>query len=198
MVGEGVLLTCLESPEIEHVLIVNRKPSGHRHPKLEERIVPDFFAFEAPSGYDACFFCAGVSSVGMKEPEYRRITHDLTLSFAKALANPGMVFTYVSGAGTNPNGRAMWARVKGDTENDLMKLPFRAVYNFRPGFMRPWPGQKNVLRLYKYIGWLFYVMPSSVLTMQQVGLAMIHTISNNYPKNILEIKDIRALALQES
>jgi hypothetical protein len=92
----------------------------------------------------------------------------------------------------------MWARVKGDTENDLMKLPFRAVYNFRPGFMRPWPGQKNVLRLYKYIGWLFYVMPSSVLTMQQVGLAMIHTISNNYPKNILEIKDIRALALQES
>ncbi len=206
MVGEGVMMECLDHPEVEQVLIVNRRPYGYPHPKLKELIVSDFMNL-APvtsqlAGYDACFFCAGISSVGLKEEAYRKITYDLTLHFANTLVNinPGMVFTYVSGAQTDSTekGNMMWARVKGKTENDLMKLPFRKVYNFRPGVMKPSEGQKSIKTLYKLIGILFplfkMLMPGQVLTLHTVGLAMIKSVSGEFKKSVLEIADIKALA----
>lgn len=206
MVGEGVLLACLDHPAVTAVLMVNRRPAGRQHPKLKECIVPDFFDL-APyagqlTGYDACFFCAGISSVGMKEPEYNRITYDTTLHFAQELLhiNPAMVFDYISGAATDSSekGRVMWARVKGRTENALIRLPFKGVYNFRPGFMRPTPGQQNIKGIYKVIGGLYPVlrvlMPNMVSTLQEVGLAMINSVLFGYSKQILEIKDIKLLA----
>jgi uncharacterized protein YbjT (DUF2867 family) len=152
MVGEGVMHECLQDPAVESVLIINRKPSGFTHPKLKEIVHGNFFDITAIenqlTGYNACYFCLGVSSVGMKEPEYRHLTYDLTMNVAKTLSrlNPDMVFCYVSGASTDSTeqGKSMWARVKGKTENDLMKLPFRGQYNFRPGLMVPFKGQKNV------------------------------------------------------
>lgn len=208
MVGEGVLLECLVHPDVEKVLIVNRKHYEASHPKLKELIVPDFFDLSKfttdLTGYNSCFFCAGVSSVGMKEPEYAHVTYDLTLHFAKAVLalNPGMVFTYVSGALTDSteHGKVMWARVKGKTENALLKLPFKKTYNFRPGFMKATKGQKNVKSYYKYINWMYpllkALMPNNVSTLKEVGLAMINSVQKGYPKNILEIKDIKQLALQ--
>src|ERR1700754_361161 len=135
MVGEGVLLECLENPEVAQVLIVNRKPSLRKHPKLKELIVPDFMKLDQYNdqlkGYDACFFCAGISSIGMKEAAYSHITYDITLNFAQKLLalNPAMTFNYVSGSHTDSSekGKVMWARVKGKTENALMKLPFKKV-----------------------------------------------------------------------
>ncbi len=155
MVGEGVLHECLLHPDVESVLVINRKPCGLSHPKLKEVIQTDFFDLSAIenqlSGYNACFFCAGVSSVGMKEPEYYRLTYTLTLHVAQTLSklNPGMVFCYVSGSGTDSTGkgRIMWARVKGKTENDLMKLPFRQTFAFRPAFMLP---NKHIVRACQY------------------------------------------------
>jgi uncharacterized protein YbjT (DUF2867 family) len=206
MVGEGVLFECLGHPDVEKVLMVNRRPYALQHPKLAELIVPDLFDLDAVkpqlSGYNACFFCAGISSVGLKEPEYRRITYDLTLNFARTLAglNPDMVFDYVSGALTDSTekGKIMWARVKGKTENDLRKLPFKSVYNFRPGFMKATEGQKNVKSYYRFIGPLYpllrVIMPGQVSTLRAVALAMINTVLSGYPKNILEIKDIKELA----
>ncbi len=143
MVGEGVLLECLAHPKITEVLLVGRKAFGRAHPKLRELLVADFTQLEGVrgqlGGYDGCFYCAGVSSVGMKEPEYTRVTYDVTLHFAEAMAalNPGMVFDYVSGAGTDSSekGRSMWARVKGRTENALMRLGFKRVYAVRPGYI---------------------------------------------------------------
>ena len=151
MVGEGVLLECLQNSNVREVLIINRRHYEMQHVKLKELIVPDFLQIDQSAhdiqGYDACFFCAGVSSIGMKEDKYKQLTYDTTLGFAKAMlaANSNMVFTYVSGAKTDSseNGRMMWARVKGKTENDLMKLPFKGEYNFRPGVMLPFPGQKT-------------------------------------------------------
>lgn len=172
MVGEGVLFECLQNPKVSEVLIINRRHYEMQHPKLKELIVPDFFQLdkfaENIKGYDACFFCAGVSSVGMKEDKFTHLTYDTTLSFAKALVtvNSNMVFTYVSGASTDSSekGRMMWARVKGKTENDLMKLPFKAEYNFRPGVMLPFAGQKNWKEAYKFIGKIIKVFsPKSVL-----------------------------------
>lgn len=180
MVGEGVLLECLASPMV-----------------LEE-------GDEKLHGYDACFFCAGVSSVGMKEPEFKRITYDTTLTFARAVGPASqMSFIYVSGGGTDSSekGRMMWARVKGKTENDLMKLPFKQVFAFRPGFMVAIPGQKRVLAYYKYISWLFpaikVVLPNIITTLQQVGQAMITAARQGYEKNIVEVKDIKILAGRE-
>jgi nucleoside-diphosphate-sugar epimerase len=206
MVGEGVLLTCLEHPEIAHVLVVSRKPYGLQHPKLKQCIVPDFMQLDAVrdqlAGYDACFFCAGISSVGMSEAEYTHITYDITLNFAGVLAalNPSMVFCYVSGAQTDSSekGRVMWARVKGRTENALTRLGFKSVYNFRPGFMLAVPGQKNLTSYYKLIAWaypLFRVfLPNLVSTLHDVGIAMIRCVQQGYGKQILEVKDINALA----
>lgn len=206
MVGEGVLMECLNHPSITAVLSVSRKPSGRSHPKLKEYIVPDFLALQADDeklkGYDACFFCAGISSIGKKEEEYARITYDTTIHFAKVLAaqNREMTFIYVSGASTDSTekGRIMWARVKGKTENDLLKLPFSGVHNFRPGFMKATPGQQNLLPLYKYIGWTFpffkMIMPNKVSTLKQVGQAMINCVLTASGKQVMEVKDINRMS----
>ncbi|MBB5439564.1 uncharacterized protein YbjT (DUF2867 family) [Pedobacter sp. AK017] len=203
MVGEGVLLECLENPAVSKVLMVNRKASPVAHPKLEELIVPDFTKPEpyasSLSGYDACFYCAGISSIGMNEEQYTHITYDTTLAFANKLAalNPGMVFTFVSGSSTDSseNGKVMWARVKGKTENALMKLPFKGAYNFRPGLMKPFKGQKNVKAILKPIILIFPLLfPKQCLTLKQVGQAMINAVLKGYTKQILEIADIRELA----
>jgi hypothetical protein len=203
MVGEGVLLECLENDNVEKVLIVNRRHYDLTHPKLQELLVPDFMKLEnyttQLSGYNACFFCAGVTSIGKKEPEYTRLTYDLTIYFANIVsqANPGMVFTYVSGRATDSSekGKMMWARVKGKTENDLMKLPFKAVYNFRPGFMEPVQGQKNVKGIFYFFAWFYpKLFPGSSLTLNEVGKAMINAVMKGYTKHVLEVKDIKVLA----
>jgi uncharacterized protein YbjT (DUF2867 family) len=206
MVGEGVLFECLENTAVEQVLIVNRKHYDMQHHKLQELLVPDFFDLTKVTnqltGYNACFFCAGVSSVGMKEPEYTHITYDLTLNFAETLAklNPGMVFTYVSGSHTDSTekGSVMWARVKGRTENALTRLPFGGVYNFRPGFMKPTEGQKSMKTLYKIIAPIYPLlklfMAKQLLTLRDVATAMINAVLKGYPKSTLEIEDIKVLA----
>jgi uncharacterized protein YbjT (DUF2867 family) len=205
MVGEGVLLECLGNPDITEVLSVSRKPSGTVHPKLKEYIVADFLLLkendEKLKGYDACFFCAGVSSVGKKEEEYRRITYDTTMNFARATGpNPQMTFIYVSGAGTDSSeqGRLMWARVKGKTENDLMKLPFKQALAFRPGFMTVTKGQKHVPAFYKYVSWLFpvvkFLAPQFICPLSEVGRAMINAARSGYEKNVVEVRDIKILA----
>ena len=205
MVGEGVLLECLDHPDVESILILNRKPLGMTHPKLREVIVADFFALEPItrelSGYNACFFCLGISSVGIGKEEYRHITFDLTLNVAQVLEkiNPAMTFCYVTGAGTDSSekGRSAWARVKGATENALLRL-FRNTYMFRPGFMKTTPGQKNIKSWYKYIAWLYPIgrklYPAGFCTLQEVGQAMINVVRKGYPKQILEVPDIVALA----
>jgi len=206
MVGEGVLLECLDNPAVAEVLIVTRKPYAGSHPKLKQAIAPDFMDLNQIasqlSGYDACLFCAGVSSVGLSEADYTRITYDTTLHFAQTLAalNPQMTFIYVSGAATDSSekGRSMWARVKGRTENALTRLPFHAVYNFRPGFMKATPGQQHVIRYYFLFAWLYPILrlvaPNFVSTLRDVALAMIHATQRGYPKSTLEVKDINALA----
>jgi uncharacterized protein YbjT (DUF2867 family) len=206
MVGEGVLLECLENPAVGKVLMVNRRPFALTNAKLKECIVPDFLQLDECTaeltGYDACFFCAGISSVGLSEAEYTRITYHTTLHFAQKLAdlNRKMVFVYVSGAMTDSSesGRVMWARVKGKTENALTRLPFKNVYNFRPGFMKATPGQKNIKSYYGLIGWMYpllkILMPNHILTLREVGLAMVNSVTEGCNKNVLEVKDIRELA----
>lgn len=210
MVGEGVLHICLEDPRIESVLIINRKPLGRTHPKLKEILHTDFYDLAAVEsdlkGYDACFFCLGISSIGMKEADYYKVTYTLTLHVASTLArlNRGMSFSYISGAGTDSSekGRSMWARVKGKTENDLMKLPFRQVFAFRPGFIKPIKGLSNTHGFYKYIGWLFpigrTVYPGGFCKMEELGLAMINATANGFDKKIIEGKDIIQLGKASS
>ncbi|SDF47520.1 NAD-dependent epimerase/dehydratase family protein [Chitinophaga filiformis] len=206
MVGEGVLHECLLSEEVESVLVVNRRPCGVTHPKLKEIIHPDFFDFspirDQLSGYNACYFCLGVSSVGMAKETYYRMTYTLTMHVAETLSllNRDMTFCYVSGAGTDSTekGRSNWARVKGKTENDLMKLPFRAVFAFRPGFIRRIKGLKFTHPFYKYIGWMFPIgralFPGGFAKLEEIGRAMINVTLNGYTKKIIEGKDIIALA----
>lgn len=203
MVGEGVLFECLQNEKVAEVLIISRRHYELQHPKLKELIVPDFMKLDSFSeqikGYDACFFCVGVSSIGKNEDQFTVLTYDTTMAFAKVIsqANNNLVFTYVSGAKTDSTEKSkmMWARVKGKTENDLAKLSFKAEYNFRPGVMRPFADQKNwkpiVILLVKIIQ---KISPKSVLTLQQVGRAMINAVIIGYPKNVLEINDIRKLA----
>jgi uncharacterized protein YbjT (DUF2867 family) len=205
MVGEGVLLTCLAQPEVEAVLSISRRPSGHTHPKLRELLVPDFFDLSAIesqlAGYTTCFFCAGVSAVGMSEADYTRSTHDLTLHVAQTLArhNPSLVFCYVSGAGTDEHGksRQMWARVKGRTENDLLRL-FHTACMFRPGFLKPVAGQQHTLRLYAWLGWLYPVLrkiaPSTACSLRELGLAMLVASQHTHPMKVHEVSDIVRLA----
>lgn len=209
MVGEGVLLTCLECPDVEEVLIINRRHADISHPRLKEIIHNDFFNLEGLesqlTGYDACFFCAGVSSIGKSEVEYRRVTQDLTLSFAEFLVkqNPEMTFCYITGAGTDSTekGRMAWARVKGATENKLLTM-FKDAYMFRPAFMKAREGQQYVPSFYKYLAWMYpvgkIVYPSGFCTLLEVGKAMIHSVTRKYPKKILEVKDIIQLAKDES
>ena len=206
MVGEGVLQEALESEAVEKVLVINRKPCGILHSKLSEVIHDNFFDLTPIADllrpYDACFFCLGVSSVGKKEPEFYRLTYTLTLHVATLLSqlNPQMTFCYISGAGTDSseNGKMMWARVKGKTENDLSKLPFKKVYNFRPGILQPTPGLKNTLPYYRYINWLLPVVnmlaPKYISTLKELGKAMITTASKGYEKDVLEVADIKKAA----
>lgn len=206
MVGEGVLLTALGHDEVESILVIGRKPCGVVHSKLKEIIHKDFFDFSPIEnelkGFDACFFCLGVSSVGMKEPDYTRITYDLTMEAAKVLSrlNPNMTFCYVSGTGTDSSekGRIMWARVKGKTENDLAKLPFKSVYAFRPGLIKPVDGQKNIKPILKLVTAPFplwrFLFPKSVSTLTDIGLSMINVTLTGYPKKILENVDIAQCA----
>ncbi|MES2779395.1 MAG: NAD-dependent epimerase/dehydratase family protein [Bacteroidota bacterium] len=203
MVGEGVLLECLQNENVASVLMMNRRHFDLTHPKLKELLVSDFMKLEQYAndlkGYDACFYCAGISSIGMKEDEYTRITYDTTLHVANVLLqhNPNMTFNFVSGASTDSTekGRMMWARVKGKTENDLMKLSFKGVYNFRPGFMMPFKEQRNVKTFFKFFGfWFPHVFPKSTLTLEEVGRAMIHTSTKGTAKHVLEVKDIKHLA----
>jgi len=205
-VGEGVMLTCLDHPQVESVLTVNRRTNNRQHPKLSECLVADYFAIEdfrdQLKGYDACFFCSGASSVGMSEKDYTRVTYDLTMHFARIVAglNPGMIFTYVSGAMTDSTekGKVMWARVKGRTENNLMKLPFKGEYNFRPGFMKASKGMVNIKPVYRVMEFLYPVFrlltPKFVCTVHEVGLAMINCTLHGYPKKILEVDDIKDAA----
>lgn len=206
MVGEGVLHECLQHPDVEEVLVLTRKPSGYSHPKLKELIHADFYNItsiqEQLKGYNACLFCLGVSSVGMKEEDYFQKTYVLTMHIATILAqqNTDMTFCYISGAYTDSTeqGKSMWARVKGKTENDLMKLPFKKVYNFRPGILSPTKGLKNTLNFYKWLGWLLpiirFTMPNTISSLKELGLAMINASSIGYEKQIVEIKDIKELA----
>ena len=206
MVGEGVLLKALSSEKVESILVIGRRSCIVRHDKLKELIHHDFFDYstieEQLKGCDACFFCLGVSSLGMKEPDYSRITYDLTMQAATTLSrlNPAMTFCYVSGTGTDSTekGRLMWARVKGKTENHLQKLPFKAVYLFRPGLMKPVKGQRNVKAIYRLIGSLYplwkILSPKNVCTLEEVGLAMIQAVEVGYHKEILENMDIALLA----
>lgn len=203
MVGEGVLFECLENEKVSEVLIVSRRHYELQHPKLKELIVPDFFKLDQFSeklkGYDGCFFCAGVSSVGKNEESFRHLTYDVTLAFANSILalNPDIVFTYVSGAKTDSTekGKMMWARVKGKTENDLAALSFKAEYNFRPGIMQPFPGQKNWKPIVKFLVKLVkFISTKNVLTLQEVGRAMINAVIIGYPKNVLEVKDIKELS----
>jgi hypothetical protein len=206
MVGEGVLHECLLNPNVEEVLVVGRRTCGVTHPKLKEILHSNFFDLSAVKeqlkGYSACYFCLGVSSVGMKEKDYHHFTYDLTMHMATILAeqNPGMIFCYVSGSGTDSSehGKLMWARIKGQTENDLMRLPFKAAYMFRPGFMKPTKGLKNTIRIYKFITWLYPILkslfPTRLSTLREVGMAMINVTLKGYEKRVLEVKDILKLA----
>jgi len=212
MVGEGVLYECLQNENVEQVLVIGRNPCGYNHPKLKEIIHSDFFDIsslgEQLKGYNACYFCLGVSSLGKKEPEYFRFTYTLTINFATILAelNPGMSFCYISGAGTDNSekGRVMWARVKGKTENDLMKLPFKSVYNFRPAFIKttlPVKPSTTYYKTYKYGSWIFPILkliaPNYITYLKVLALSMINSSISGYDKNILEVKDIKYLAAKQ-
>jgi nucleoside-diphosphate-sugar epimerase len=202
MVGEGVLHECLKHDDVDSVLVVNRKPCGVEHSKLKEIIHKDFCDLssieEQLAGCNACYYCAGVSSVGKTEIEYKHITYDLTMSFAKTIIklNPEMTFCYISGVGTDSteSGRSMWARVKGKTENDLIKLGFKSAYAFRPGYIQPTKGLKNTYKAYKIFA-PFYplwkiIFPKYVSTLEEIGLAMINSTLYGSSKQILECRDI--------
>lgn len=205
MVGEGVLHVALNHPDVESVLVIARSPCEVKHPKLREILHTDFFDFSTIEsdlvGYNACFFCLGVSSIGMNEISYGRITYNLTMQAARTLAklNPDMTFSYISGAGTDGSeaGRTMWARIKGKTENHLSNLPFKAVYLFRPGFIKPIKGLKHAFFFSKVIG-VFYplwhlIIPKYVCTLEQLGVAMIRASITGYGKRVFECRDISRL-----
>ncbi|MCP3061662.1 NAD(P)H-binding protein [Myxococcus sp. K38C18041901] len=210
MVGQGILRECLLAPDVEQVLAVVRSPTGQRHEKLREVLHQDFLdygAIEASlQGYDTCFFCLGVSSAGMDEQAYSKVTYDVTLAAAGVLLrlNPTMTFIFVSGAGTDgtEKGRVMWARVKGRAENALLRMPFRAAYMFRPAFIQPLHGIVSRTRLYRalyaVLGPLYPVLkrlaPRFVTTTEAVGLAMLEAARSGAPKQVLENDDINALA----
>ncbi len=210
MVGKGVLLECLDHKDVNEVLVIGRNPSGVEHPKFKELVQKDFTGFsgvrEQLSGYDACFFCLGISAAGLKEEQYKRITYDFTMALAQTLLeiNPQITFNYVSGEGTDSSekGRMMWARVKGKTENDLLQLGFKQAFMFRPGAIIPLRGIKSRTKsyqfMYDYFMWLVKgikaVAPNSVVTTTQIGLAMINSMLHGYDKKILKPKDILILS----
>ncbi|PKM76854.1 MAG: epimerase [Firmicutes bacterium HGW-Firmicutes-15] len=209
MVGQGVLRECLLEPEVQSILSVGRSATGLQHEKLVELAptnIMDLTTIEGNLvGYDACFFCLGVSSAGMTEQDYNRVTYDITLAVAETLVrlNPEMTFVYVSGTGTDSteNGRSMWARVKGKTENALLRLPFKAAYMFRPGFIQPMHGIVSKTKIYRMLyavgGPLYPVLnrllPNYVTTTEKIGRAMIAVAQQGYPKPLLENKDINSI-----
>ena len=206
MVGQGVLRECLLDPDVENVVSVGRGSTGHYHPKLLELEHTDFLNFSAIEnqleGFDACFFCLGVSSAGMSEENYELVTYEFTIAAAQALVklNPEMTFIYVSGAGTDSTerGSSMWARVKGKTENELLRLPFHAAYMFRPGLIVPLRGIRSKTRVYRVfyvllgplLPWLKGRFPKYVTTTEQIGLAMLKVTKQGWPKPVLETSDI--------
>jgi uncharacterized protein YbjT (DUF2867 family) len=209
MVGQGVLRECLLAPDVQSVVAVGRSATGQQHARLRDLVHKDMYDYSAIEpqlqGFDACFFCLGVSSVGMKEPEYKRITYDLTLAAATVLArlNPGMTFTYVTGAGTDSSerGTSMWARVKGATENALLRLPFKAAYMFRPGMIQPLHGARSKTPLYDaaivvlkpVLGLAYRWWPNRVTTTEKLGRAMLAVARGGAPKVVLDPADINAL-----
>ena len=206
MVGQGVLRECLLDPHVDRILSVGRNATGQHHAKLREIVPADLFDLSSLQselvGFDACFFCLGVSSAGMKEEDYRWITHDLTLAVAKTLLrlNPQMTFIFVSGAGTDSTerGRTMWARVKGQTENDLLRMPFKGAYMFRPAAIQPLHGVTSRTKLYRVVytitapllPLLKRMLPRHVTTTERLGRSMIEVALHGASKNILETEDI--------
>jgi uncharacterized protein YbjT (DUF2867 family) len=209
MIGQGVLRECLLDSSVHQILSIVRTPSGQHGPKLHELVHTDFFDYSTIepelTGYDACFFSLGVSSAGMDEAKYKHLTYDLTLAAASTLArlNSNMTFLYISGAGTDSTerGRIMWARVKGKTENDLLKLPFRAAYMFRPGVIQPLHGIRSKTKLYQtfytvlnpILPLLKSAFPQYITSTEQLGRAMLRVAKQGFPKPILETKDIDSL-----
>jgi uncharacterized protein YbjT (DUF2867 family) len=213
MVGQGALLECLRDKGVERVLVIGRSSVGRQHAKLREVLVKDLFDVASYAGeligLDACFFCLGVSSAGMAEDAYRRITYDLTVAAGQALAtqNPALCFVYVSGASTDSTerGRTMWARVKGAAENALLRMPFRSAFMFRPGVIQPLDGIRSKTRAYR-IGYvvmapvlplLRWAFPNSVLTTREIGQAMLAVARKGWPRPVLEAKDIHAAATRQ-
>jgi uncharacterized protein YbjT (DUF2867 family) len=211
MVGQGVLLECLRDPDVELAITVGRTATSTQNAKLQQIVHPDLANYAAIenqlTGFDACFFCLGVSSSGMKEADYDRITYGFTLAAAETLSrlNPGMTFIYISGAGTDSSekGRSMWARVKGRTENALLRLPLKA-YMFRPGFIEAMDGIQSRTPLYRILYKVFvpllpvlrWAIPNQILTTRQIGRAMLAVAQRGFEKRIMEIKDIRIAAGQ--
>jgi uncharacterized protein YbjT (DUF2867 family) len=215
MIGQGVLRECLLDPRVGRVLSIGRSSTGHEHPKLRELVLPDLLDYSLVksevkselAGFDACFFCLGVSSAGMSESDYRRVTFDITLAAARTLAdlNPRMRFLFISGAGTDSteHGRTMWARVKGETENALSRLPFRGAFMFRPAFIQPMHGARSRTRSYR----LFYavtrplmpllrwILPGYVTTTDQLARAMIRVAADGAPERILHTSDINRVSV---
>ncbi|MEM6843420.1 MAG: NAD-dependent epimerase/dehydratase family protein [Bacteroidota bacterium] len=210
MVGKGVLLECLDHEAISEVLVIGRNPVSIMHPKLKEQLHRDFSDFtplaESLVGYDACYFCLGISAAGLSEEQYRKITYDYTVALAKVLYqnNPAMTFIYVSGQGTDSAEKSsmMWARVKGKTENDLFKMGFQRAFMFRPGFIIPLRGIKSRTKVYQfmydYFMWLVRIVkaiaPNSVVNTTQIGMAMIQATIGGYEKTIITPKDVIVLA----
>ena len=206
MVGEGVLHQCTLDTAITEVLVLTRKPSGYAHPKVKDLLVPNFYDISALvsqlSGYDDCLFCLGTTSVGKSDEEFYKIAYTLTMSVANTLVkvNPAMTFCYISGSGTDSTEKGLiaWARTKGKTENDLLKLPFKAIYNFRPGYLHPIAGLKNTLSMYKYVSWMYpflrLIGPKYFSTLADLGKAMIYVSKHGYTKNTIEVADINAIA----
>lgn len=209
MVGQGVLRECLLDPGVSLVQTVGRSATGAQHPKLREIAHSDLSHYDAIesklSGFDACFFCLGVSSAGMKEAEYERVTYGISIAAAEVLCrlNPKMTFIYVSGAGTDSSehGRSMWARVKGKTENALLRLPFAAAYMFRPGIIQASHGARSKTPAYR-LAYVFFnpllpllrwAFPNYVLSTEEIGLAMLAVARQGYSKRVLETKDIRSI-----
>ena len=213
MVGKGVLYTCLDDPDVEKVVTISRSSCEVSHPKLEEIIHKDFFDLTAIEsqfeGFDACYFCLGVSSVGMSEDQYRHLTYTLTMTFAETLfkLSPQAVFCYVSGAGTDEteSARMMWARVKGKTENDLSRMGFKGSYAFRPGFIQPMRGIKSKTNWYQFFYnvlkpfyGLLQRMPKYVTDTDKVGFAMLQVTKHRYHRTIIESNEINELAAEYS
>ncbi len=210
MVGQGVLRECVQDPNVQLVEAIGRSATGVQHPKLRDLVHPDLFNYKAIeaslTGFDACFFCLGVTSSGKAEADYERVTYGITLAAAETLCrlNPKMTFIYVSGTGTDSSERGgiMWARVKGKTENALLRLPFAAAYMFRLGIIEPLDGIKSKTNAYQ----IFYtlgkplfpvirlIFPNQIVTTRQIGRAMLNVARNGWPKRVMEIKDIRAAA----